>query len=956
MKEHKKLYKAGKNWVVATLAVASLGIVATQQQVSADSTTTDTVSATSENNSVQKAQQTKDQAQSAYDQQSQVVANAETAKSVAQSSADVADSKLAQAKTNAATVGATDENISSTSAAVNSQQAVVDNYKQQLNKGTQAQPGKTEVAKPSATNAQALNESIEQNQIKLPDGYVKAFNEQIAAIGYQDKNGINSNFDFNKSEKDIDAKEKTLQNIAKGLNTLNPYQHNENDSKVAIKDVYNLDHDVAMNLSLWYAGVLNNLVKKYDLKNVNGTLLRDVMQLKVTNYSLETATYINNEINKNTPKGMFRNGKSGAGSLEMSLVTTDDLNDQAPELNLSPRPNFMKAIDDAISAWGSADIINPQKITNLDELKEATWNKLILYNLLDSDWDWASSETAGNKGSSLKGDTRMGSLFGPALFMQTYNNHNINDTTANQYSVALAVNKGDQIIPHWCLVAKAYQGNKDNQPLKLSTAVNPQATSNGDVNVANLEKQYNQAKAQLDTLKAKLAQLQKAAGDVKTAQKNADDAHAKLNAAKQKLQQEQAKLATLKAALDKAVKNLNIAKAKASVNDAQAEYTKASNDYNAQKSVVNKDQAAVENAAKALKQATNKWSSLKGQQLQSFMDQFAKKNNMKFTKFDGKNAGNSMGPNYGSFTKYLVNGNKVTFGTSKDGQGTNDYELVALYNHNIDNAEAAELHDTYLFTFHNGKPELLFDRTTNGDNISTWSIDKLDSATVKKYHLAELQEEFSKITNNSELSDQLQESKDKLDKDQAKLAQLKQAMTNKKQALDNAEKNLNNQNNSNQDTDKHQTNNDSKGNNANNNQGSLTNIVNGKTDTSSTTNTANQQTSGTFNDRQVASNTNGKSVVNYTKDNKAQNNLNNNVVAMSTNPEVTSINTTEKANNTVTKFAANHEVATHQTTQGMTNTKQLPQTGNNDSAVAGLLGAALAMFGFGLLKKKHYEG
>nr|WP_233446426.1 LPXTG cell wall anchor domain-containing protein [Limosilactobacillus rudii] len=40
----------------------------------------------------------------------------------------------------------------------------------------------------------------------------------------------------------------------------------------------------------------------------------------------------------------------------------------------------------------------------------------------------------------------------------------------------------------------------------------------------------------------------------------------------------------------------------------------------------------------------------------------------------------------------------------------------------------------------------------------------------------------------------------------------------------------------------------------------------------------------------------------------------------------------------------------------MTNTKQLPQTGNNDSAVAGLLGAALAMFGFGLLKKKHYEG
>ena len=41
MKEHKKLYKSGKNWVVATMAVASLGVVALQQNASADTVNTD---------------------------------------------------------------------------------------------------------------------------------------------------------------------------------------------------------------------------------------------------------------------------------------------------------------------------------------------------------------------------------------------------------------------------------------------------------------------------------------------------------------------------------------------------------------------------------------------------------------------------------------------------------------------------------------------------------------------------------------------------------------------------------------------------------------------------------------------------------------------------------------------------------------------------------------------------
>lgn len=71
------------------------------------------------------------------------------------------------------------------------------------------------------------------------------------------------------------------------------------------------------------------------------------------------------------------------------------------------------------------------------------------------------------------------------------------------------------------------------------------------------------------------------------------------------------------------------------------------------------------------------------------------------------------------------------------------------------------------------------------------------------------------------------------------------------------------------------------------------------------------------------------------------------------NSGVASISTTEKVNTTVTELAVNKETSLHQTAQ---NAKQLPQTGNDNTVVAGLFGTVLAMFGFGLLKKKHYEG
>ena len=183
VKEHKKLYKAGKNWVIATVAVATFGIIAMQQPILADSTISNVANTTTnQNDQLKAAQQTKDQAQVAYDQQSQAVNSAAAAVNAAQSNADLADNNLATAKANAASAGATPANIASASANVKEQQAVVDKWDQQL-KDSNAQPANPSPEIPSATNTQALAESIEQNQISLPDGYVQAFNDQIAAIG-----------------------------------------------------------------------------------------------------------------------------------------------------------------------------------------------------------------------------------------------------------------------------------------------------------------------------------------------------------------------------------------------------------------------------------------------------------------------------------------------------------------------------------------------------------------------------------------------------------------------------------------------------------------------------------------------------------------------------------------------------------------------------------------------------
>ncbi|MCH5378975.1 KxYKxGKxW signal peptide domain-containing protein [Limosilactobacillus reuteri] len=90
MKEHKKLYKSGKNWVVATMAVASLGVVALQQNASADTVNTDSAT-----------QVTNDTGQVAA--QKEAVTNAQGEVNAAKNAVDTQQSQVnaAQAQVNA---------------------------------------------------------------------------------------------------------------------------------------------------------------------------------------------------------------------------------------------------------------------------------------------------------------------------------------------------------------------------------------------------------------------------------------------------------------------------------------------------------------------------------------------------------------------------------------------------------------------------------------------------------------------------------------------------------------------------------------------------------------------------------------------------------------------------------------------------------------------------------------
>lgn len=98
MKEHKKLYKAGKNWLVATIAIATMGVVASQQNVhAADNAPTVETTANMNTNSVQSAQQAVSTAQETVTSAQQAVNQASAANEQAQQGVTNAQNSLSEA-------------------------------------------------------------------------------------------------------------------------------------------------------------------------------------------------------------------------------------------------------------------------------------------------------------------------------------------------------------------------------------------------------------------------------------------------------------------------------------------------------------------------------------------------------------------------------------------------------------------------------------------------------------------------------------------------------------------------------------------------------------------------------------------------------------------------------------------------------------------------------------------
>ncbi|GBG04430.1 DUF4767 domain-containing protein [Lactobacillus rodentium] len=123
--------------------------------------------------------------------------------------------------------------------------------------------------------------------------------------------------------------------------------------------------------------------------------------------------------------------------------------------------------------------------------------------------------------------------------------------------------------------------------------------------------------------------------------------------------------------------------------------------------------AQTSNSSDSTSNSSDDWNSSKQAKFDDFFDNWADGMDQDYTKVntDGTfKAGPAEYP--AAFDKFDVDGEPVTIGMSKDGRGNKDYNVVAVYNHGN-----YEFHITYFFTFHNGKPVVLVDQTTNGDRI-----------------------------------------------------------------------------------------------------------------------------------------------------------------------------------------------------------------------------------------------
>ncbi|MFC6176711.1 DUF4767 domain-containing protein [Companilactobacillus huachuanensis] len=109
------------------------------------------------------------------------------------------------------------------------------------------------------------------------------------------------------------------------------------------------------------------------------------------------------------------------------------------------------------------------------------------------------------------------------------------------------------------------------------------------------------------------------------------------------------------------------------------------------------------------------WDTTKDNQLESFIDQWAPTMKQSYVKYDGTNSlKTSTGTSYpDDLSKVTVEGTTTSIGLSKDGSGSNSYNVVAMYNYN-GTVPPLPNHITYFFAFHNGQPIVLVDQSRDG--------------------------------------------------------------------------------------------------------------------------------------------------------------------------------------------------------------------------------------------------
>ncbi|AMV61014.1 Hypothetical protein ADU72_0534 [Pediococcus damnosus] len=162
---------------------------------------------------------------------------------------------------------------------------------------------------------------------------------------------------------------------------------------------------------------------------------------------------------------------------------------------------------------------------------------------------------------------------------------------------------------------------------------------------------------------------------------------------------------------------------------------------NSSKRNTSKEASSKVTSSSSQKQADTLWDSTKDAQLKTFIDKWAPTMKQSYVKYDGEHSiKTSVGTVYpDNLTKVTVNGAKTSIGWSKNGKGSNSYNVVAIYNYNGTEPPLPN-HITYFFAFHDGEPVVLVDQSRDG----TPDLGETQNTAVKS--------NFAKIAGGTQVS------------------------------------------------------------------------------------------------------------------------------------------------------------------------------------------------------------